>query len=229
MTGDVLQMRELLAKLPWPVEFLIVVAGAFGLAIAGSIATVFQPHAAGPIHSAASLWVMVGEETGLLVVLGGFLYLRGWKGARLGLDSHWMDGVHGTALTAGAYLAYFAALLLLARFFPKLAQDAASVQVVPKALSPLLIGAVVIVNSVYEEVFVSGYIITLLKEKISEDVAINVSVAVRLSYHLYQGVLGVVSIIPVGLIFAYWFAKTGKLWPLIVAHAAIDLIGFLAR
>lgn len=33
---------------------------------------------------------------------------------------------------------------------------------------------------------------------------------------------------PVGLIFGYWFAKTGKLWPPIVAHAAINLLSLLA-
>lgn len=34
--------------------------------------------------------------------------------------------------------------------------------------------------------------------------------------------------VPVGLIFGYWFAKTGKLWPPIVAHAAINLLSLLA-
>jgi membrane protease YdiL (CAAX protease family) len=52
---------------------------------------------------------------------------------------------------------------------------------------------------------------------------------IRLGYHLYQGPFGVVAIVPLGLILAYWYAKNGKLWPLIVAHAAIDLVGLLTK
>ena len=41
-------------------------------------------------------------------------------------------------------------------------------------------------------------------------------------YHFYQGALGVLSITPMGPLFAYWFARTGRLWPLVVAHALQD-------
>jgi membrane protease YdiL (CAAX protease family) len=44
-------------------------------------------------------------------------------------------------------------------------------------------------------------------------------------YHLYQGVLGALTIAPVGLLFAYWYVRSGRLWPLIVAHGLIDFIG----
>ena len=57
---------------------------------------------------------------------------------------------------------------------------------------------------------------------------ICVSVALRLLYHLYQGPMGVLGIIPIGLLFAFWFAKMGRLWPVIVAHGLMDLIGLLA-
>ena len=42
------------------------------------------------------------------------------------------------------------------------------------------------------------------------------------SYHFYQGALGVLGITPMVLLFAYWFARTGRLWPLVVAHALQD-------
>jgi membrane protease YdiL (CAAX protease family) len=221
-------MRDLFEKLPWPVEFAVVVAGAFGLAVLGSLIAAVQPPATGSIHSEASLWQMVGNEVFITALLGGFLFLRGWTVERLGLKSHWMDGVYGLALTAAVYAVYVIAQYALTSLAPGLAAEAAKLQVVPHAMSPWLIGAVTIVNSFYEELFVSGYVITALKERTSETIAINVSVAIRLSYHLYQGVLGVISIIPIGLIFAYWFARKGSLWPLILAHAVIDLIAFLS-
>jgi membrane protease YdiL (CAAX protease family) len=44
----------------------------------------------------------------------------------------------------------------------------------------------------------------------------------RVFYHFYQGAVGVVGIAPLALLFAYGFARTGRLWPLIVAHALTD-------
>ena len=80
-----------------------------------------------------------------------------------------------------------------------------------------------LVNPVFEEVFVCGYVITALKERFGLTTAVNVSAALRVSYHLYQGAVGVVGVAPLALLFAYWFGRTGRLWPLIVAHAIMDL------
>jgi membrane protease YdiL (CAAX protease family) len=55
-----------------------------------------------------------------------------------------------------------------------------------------------------------------------------VSAGIRVFYHFYQGAVGVVGIAPMALLFAYWFARTGRLWPLIVAHALTDFAGLAA-
>lgn len=55
--------------------------------------------------------------------------------------------------------------------------------------------------------------------------AVNISAAIRLSYHLYQGAAGVFAVVPLGLLFGFWFARTRQLWPLIVAHAILDFAG----
>jgi len=55
--------------------------------------------------------------------------------------------------------------------------------------------------------------------------AINVSTVVRLLYHLYQGPIGIVTIVPMGLIYGYTYARTRQLWPLIFAHVLIDIVG----
>jgi CAAX protease family protein len=78
-----------------------------------------------------------------------------------------------------------------------------------------------------EELFLCGYIVTALKERDSSVTAVNVSVAIRLVYHLYQGAIGVLTIIPLGLIFSWWYARTGRLWPVLVAHAVFDLTSLL--
>jgi CAAX protease family protein len=219
-------MRNLLRNMPWPVEFAIVVAGAFGLSIVSSLYLAFHPPS-GALHSEPEMWRMIGRQVVVLLILGGFLLLRGWNFERMGLQSHWMDGLHGLALAAAAYLTFIVAIIALDRFLPRLAEQAAKLEVMPKVLSPWIVAAVVLINSFYEEFFVSGYVITALKERAGETVAINVSVVIRLLYHLYQGVVGVIGMIPVGLIFGYWYARTNKLWPLMVAHAAINLVGML--
>ncbi|MCF5939434.1 CPBP family intramembrane metalloprotease, partial [Xanthomonas perforans] len=59
-------------------------------------------------------------------------------------------------------------------------------------------------------------------------VAVNVSVAVRASYHLYQGPIGAINILMFGLILGWWVARRGRLWPAILAHGALDLLGLMA-
>ena len=86
-----------------------------------------------------------------------------------------------------------------------------------------------VVNPVFEEVFVCGYVITALKERFGTTTAINVSAGIRVFYHFYQGALGVLGITPMALLFGYWFVRTGRLWPLIVAHALQDLTGLVAN
>jgi len=84
-----------------------------------------------------------------------------------------------------------------------------------------------IVNALYEEIFVTGYVVTALKQARSDWFAVNVSVGIRLAYHLYQGQMGVLTVLPLGLIFGFWFARTGRLWPLVVAHAAMDMLALI--
>jgi membrane protease YdiL (CAAX protease family) len=75
---------------------------------------------------------------------------------------------------------------------------------------------------------VCAYVITALKERFGVTTAVNVSAGIRLFYHFYQGAVGVVGIAPLALLFAYWFARTGRLWPLIVAHALMDFTALAA-
>ena len=220
-------MRNFLQTLSPRTEFVIVVVGAFGLFIVTSLLMAFYPTAA-PLHSEGSLWRLAFHEVIVLGLLGSFLVARGWTFERIGLVPTWADTAVGLGLALAAYLAYAFAWSVLVAISLPLAQAAANIKVMPAHLSPVTIAAISIVNPFYEELFVVGYVVTALKEDRGATFALNCSVATRLLYHLYQGVAGILSIIPLGLIFGYWYARTGKLWPLIVAHAAIDLFGMLA-
>ncbi len=79
-----------------------------------------------------------------------------------------------------------------------------------------------------EEVIAVGYFITRL---MSLNVPIGLIVVghavLRATYHLYQGFGPFVGNLVMGLIFAWWFIKTRRLWPLIVAHFTIDAVAFV--
>ncbi|OQP81847.1 MULTISPECIES: CPBP family intramembrane glutamic endopeptidase [Xanthomonas] len=56
------------------------------------------------------------------------------------------------------------------------------------------------------------------------------AVSVRLGslrYHLYQGPIGAISILMLGLILGWWMARRGRLWPAILAHGVLDLLGLM--
>ena len=219
-------MRELVRKLPFPVEFAIVLGGVFGYALLMSVLATLHP-AKGPMHTEPGMWRTVIIETLQFLVIGGLLRLRGWTGQRLGLDSHWTDGAWGAGLAVTAYFVFYSAFVLISELAPTLHRSAAAVPHLPHALTPWIVAATVLLTSFFEEFFVTGYVVAALKDKLGMNWAVNASVVLRLAYHIYQGMIGVVLIIPVGLMFAYWYAKTGRLWPVIVAHTLLNLLAFL--
>jgi membrane protease YdiL (CAAX protease family) len=82
-------------------------------------------------------------------------------------------------------------------------------------------------NAVAEELLVVGYLITRLRQLGSgEGGAVLASAALRGSYHLYQGPGGFVGNLVMGLVFGRVWQRTHRLWPLITAHALIDIVAF---
>ena len=50
--------------------------------------------------------------------------------------------------------------------------------------------------------------------------------ALRVSVHLYQGpLLAFVAILPLAIVMTWYYARTGRIWPVIVAHVITDAIG----
>jgi membrane protease YdiL (CAAX protease family) len=221
-------MPKFIQALPGWAEFLIVTAVGLGPFIVMSAMTVLNGQVlTRPHHNNLSLLLLVVFEAVLMAVLVPFLNVRGWTLRRAGLALSLHDTGTGAGLALLNYILYVAIWIAFATAFPYAAHSAAQVVVVSPGLALATALLVSCFNAVFEEVFVAGYVITALKEKHSLWFAINVSVALRLSYHLYQGVQGVIVSIPFGLLLGYWYARNGRLWPLIVAHALVDLAGTL--
>lgn len=108
-----------------------------------------------------------------------------------------------------------------------------SAQVVPSALDdswwrvPVLI-AVSIANGWAEEIIVVAYLMTRLRQLGMGTVGtIAWSAVLRGAYHLYQGFSAGLGNLVMGLVFAYLWRRTGRLWPLIIAHSLIDIVAFV--
>ncbi|MGE2693011.1 CPBP family intramembrane glutamic endopeptidase [Mycolicibacterium pulveris] len=83
-------------------------------------------------------------------------------------------------------------------------------------------------NGWAEEVIVVGFLLTRLRQlRVNPVIAVVASSVLRGLYHLYQGFGAGLGNVAMGLVFGYVYLRTGRLWPLIIAHALIDAVAFV--
>ncbi len=220
-------MTKFIRSLSPRAEFCIVAGPALGLFVYASLSFALRVHV--PL-TYAGLAALPTLEIVLTVLLAAFLHLRGWTLRRIGLFPVLNDFAFGVLLFAAAYAAWF----LTYNIAVAVAPDVAQILIVkaPRFATlgmPLwVLAAPSLINTVFEEAFETGYIVSALRRSGNIWPALNVSVGIRLLCHLYQGPLGALASIPLGLIFAYWYVRTGRLWPVILAHAATDMLALVA-
>lgn len=90
----------------------------------------------------------------------------------------------------------------------------------------LILGA--LENAVVEEVVVLGFLVHRLRQLGWRwPTAIGTSALIRGAYHLYQGVGGFIGNVIMGVLFGWLFKRWGRVAPMIVAHALIDIVAFI--
>jgi membrane protease YdiL (CAAX protease family) len=209
-------------RLSPPVEAALVVSITLGCFVIASTVAVFNPPASPPLSNAHFLELLLLEPALAAVAL--FVLRANGNLSSYGLTPNWKGAAEGLALAIVTYAVCILTYLAVYPFFPTALQSRGNEMVARDLIFGLVI-AISIVNPLFEEFFVSGYLITTLKQWKDPWFAINASVTVRLLYHLYQGPSGIVAIIPLGFVFAQWYIRTGRLWPLVVAHALFDFAG----
>ena len=148
--------------------------------------------------------------------------------SRIGLDRRqpWRD------LAIGAGLAAVIGLPGLGVYFGGRALGVtAEIVTAPEVLHwwtvPVLILAA-LQNSLLEEVVVVGYLMTRLRQLgWGVPAIITASALLRGSYHLYQGFGQFVGNALMGVVFGWWFHRTGRVMPLVVAHTILDVVAFV--
>lgn len=149
-------------------------------------------------------------------------------GRRIGLVTGraWRDTVHGIGLAAligvpglGFYL-LGRALGITVHINPAALND------VWWAIPVLLMSAAM--NSLLEEIIAVGYLMTRLQQLAWSVPAIIVASALlRGSYHLYQGIGPFIGNVIMGVVFAWYYHRTRRVAPLVIAHFAIDVVAFV--
>jgi CAAX protease family protein len=219
-------VRESIARWPFRIEVAVVLAIAFGTFIVSGLLHLLHPTTLPPINEAALIGLLIIEPI-LAALTFGFLWLRGWRFGSLGLRPSLMGTVEGVALALVTWIS-LVLIFYLAQVFVHLDARQWGLRLVAPGISPWLALANSIVNPLFEELFVAGYVVTTMKQLDKPWLGINLSAGMRLSYHLYQGQRAILSVLPLGLIFAGWYKRTGRLWPLVVAHAIFDFTALMA-
>lgn len=177
----------------------------------------------------------------LLFQLLGVLRLAAWAG--LALYLLWRSGIGPRAIGLararfrpdGLYGLGLAAVIGLPGLGLYLIAQSLGVNVtiVPDALSdhwwriPALVLSAC-ANSAAEEIVVVAFLLTRLRALgWSDNSALAASALLRGSYHLYQGLGGGLGNVVMGVIFGRFWQRTGRLWPLIIAHALIDIVAYV--
>lgn len=228
-------LHERIRQLPPGVEFLIVVTCAFGLPIFNSIMSIGAAGGGGATSTGGVARLQIGNaaliatlimELAQSLFLVWFLKIRGWTLEKLGLEITWRGTVMGSTLLAVTIL-MLVVLVKFAEFVSPVDIRVAMARYPAPSpqLDMQLVFLVSTVNGIFEEVFVAGYVITALSQVRGTWTGINVSTGIRLLCHLYQGPMGILATVPIGLLFGYVYSRTRLLWPLVLAHILLDIIG----
>lgn len=214
-------------------EVLLVLAVTFGASGVRAALRLIESLTAAPLNEQSTVLVNQQSQTtwidlalqltsaGVLIAWGGlawYLLEQRWR-----LPT-WRD------LGAGAGLAALIGLPGLA-FYIAAVHLGLSKVVIP-ATDAVQIPASLLwafANGFGEEVVVVMYLISRLTQLGWKPwQATAASATLRGSYHLYQGISAGLGNAVMGIIFSWYFIRTGRVWPLVLGHFLIDAIAFTA-
>jgi len=161
----------------------------------------------------------------LALVVGAFLYRRGWRVRQVSLPLEPRDGWRALGIMLAVFAINALSHLALYLASPVTAAEVSAVHF-SGAVSGWMIALAVLIDPVFEEALFLGYTITAL-ERYGLPFAALASVGLRALVHAYQGPLAVVTIAPWGAVFLYFYLRRRSIWPIVLAHAGIDTIALL--
>ena len=173
------------------------------------------------------LLLTLGAELALVALLVPWLLRRGWRPREVGGSPEPSDVLRGVGVWLGVMAVYFLSFLLFQAMFP---DDAKALLTTRPAgtLSASVVVLASIVNPIFEEFLWVGYALPTLGVRLGPRWAMAVSVLLRIIVHFYQGIFNALSIGPIGVLFAAYYVRRRRVWPLVVAHLIMDALALAA-
>jgi len=222
-------MKPFIRNLSAPAEFCIVILLCFGVPLLfGSVLVVVRHlmHVAQPqahFNNGTVLRMLIWQLVTFVVVLW-LGHIRGWSLATLGMRVSWKSTGMGVLL----YVAATVVAVLVHRYMAAhtFRPGTRPLAIVTTGLTLPFILLNSATNPLFEETFEAGYVIRSL-QGFGMWPAILAGALLRAALHAYLGISVVVTVFATGVIFGLVYWRGRQLWPLVVAHALLDLLGLL--
>jgi len=201
-------LQSFVKRLPPYAEFFIVVFVCFGNFILVSLwyFPAFPEGEPLPEYDDLQFITLTISEVVSLFAVALFLSMRGWSRRDFGFRITWLASLGGVILGGVLMLASATVYVLVKNVIGDL-----EVLATPEhgyqwyGSLPVLV-IFILVNSVFEEVIVVGYVVPFLARRNGIGLAILASTVIRVLYHLYQGASAVLTIGTLGVLagVVYW-------------------------
>lgn len=174
----------------------------------------------------------VANQIIVLAALAYVLFRQGRGLADIGWKPEWKDIPRslGLAVVAGLvtwvveWLLFYGGYFLTGHVPQTQARNVGFLLGGPSAGGMALLLLYVLVNPWLEELVARAYVMTEVKALTGRTgAAVFVSVTLQACYHLYQGVFPALAYAALFLVFSHYYARSGRILPIILAHLYFDL------
>jgi membrane protease YdiL (CAAX protease family) len=201
------------------IEIFIVLILGFGIFIYSSTVSIIQhshSHPSQTYNSYDFIFIIIYEIIALMII-GYYLKKRNWKFQDFNLDFTFK--MIGIAILLVLTREVLGAVIVSAfRSLGILSPEIINSPIILFQTNIFSILLITVVNSIYEEVILIGYLFKRL-EKLHFSFIIIISFVIRASFHTYQGWDNIPMVFILALVFGVYYARYRKLMPLILAHA----------
>jgi membrane protease YdiL (CAAX protease family) len=171
------------------------------------------------------------SEAGSLAVLWYVLSGQGRSWKDIGWNFNWMDIPRAVALVFGSLFASYVVWIPFQKFYYSYAGHYLTHEPLYGLLSFGISGfsiAFVCLNPFFEELIVRGYLMSEIVDLGGKGLlAVLISVAVQMSYHLYQGFARGIVLTVVFTVYSLYFWKTRRIVPVVLAHLCMDAFALI--
>jgi uncharacterized protein len=181
-------------------------------------------HNGAVIFTDQRLLATLGIEALITATVLPILLRRGWNPMTVSPPPETRDILRGLLVWIGLIVALYVSVLVTSIFVPDMKEFLRARQFTGH-ISPAVVVAASLLNPIFEEFLWLGYAIPAVASRFGIGAACAVSITLRVSLHLYQGKLAFISVLPIAIVLTWYFVKTGRLWPTVVAHVVVDALG----